>query len=408
MYRRNKINKSVYYQSALIFLSLIIFLLQFSCQRKTEKIPGLEVTIRSKINKKLIIEDTLQIPVDSVTNPANYYGQIKYQDGDTLYVIFNDNINAIQAYSLSTNQLVWKLIFPKEGPREVRENSRFYYYNRDSIFFFSQYPYNEVKLFNHSAELINAWHIDLAKPYDNYWISLDIFGEFKYCNTTKSVVFAIYPNISPSEDLRFYEQARLCSYNLTTNESKVFGGFPGSFYATDALYYVFEYIEFYLMPGKLVAYYHPSSEVFTYEMPDFNPKLHIVIPSRFMKKATRPFMYLGEEEPDAQQEGNYMATEPFYAKMITNQSGSIHYRIVKQRAPLRNDDGKLRNFYDRPFSIMALDEDFNTIDEIKLVGGQYDFYQVFALDSRFYLSYNNPLNNSSSDTNMQFVVYSLN
>ncbi|GEM_PF-2147313 len=393
------------HQAPLVVILFVLILILSSCNPRTEQIPYSDSAVDSAIKKKLILVDTLRIEVDSVTQVNHYFTQVKYLSSDTLYLIFNTNIMALQAYSLTTQQLVWQQQYPTSGPGEVDINSRFFYHNKDSVFFFTEYPYNSLKLFNNKGELRHSWVIRLPEPYSDFWVSLTMFGEFSY--QANSVVFAVYPEISPSATTRFYQQGRLCSYNLRTNEYRFFARFPELFYATDALYYVFEYIEFYVRSGHLVTHFHPTGELSTYSLPDLKLKRKVYAPSWFIKKNTKPFMYRGEDEPDAQQENNYLMTEPYYAMMTANPEGTLHYRIVKLRTLLRYEDGTLRNFYDKPFSIMVLDSVFNIVDEVKFSGGLYDYYQVFAVADRLYISYNNPMNEANSESFMQFAVFKL-
>lgn len=118
-------------------------------------------------------------------------------------------------------------------------------------------------------------------------------------------------------------------------------------------------------------------------------------------------MEVGQDRPDIQQEQNYLTVEPFYVRMMTNQDGSLHYRIVKHRAELRYVDGKMRKFHDKNFSVMVLDNQFRVIDEVMFKGGIFDFYQAFAVGNKFYMSLNNPLNKNSREDAMQFVVFKL-
>ncbi len=74
---------------------------------------------------------------------------------------------------------------------------------------------------------------------------------------------------------------------------------------------------------------------------------------------------------------------------------------------MKYPDGRMRNFNDRPFSVMVLDEDFRLIDEISFPGSYYDLFHSFAVGNRLYISMNNPLNPAASDDHLQFAIYEI-
>ena len=396
---KNIINISVV---GVFFACIISF--SISCSNKKDSNLDYELSGQSNDLRTWQAVDTLSIIVDSVTSPTNYFGQIKIVNSDTLYIIFNPNINALQAYSLNSKKMAWKILLEKEGPNAVDSEGKFYYHTNDSIFFFSEYPVNKLKIVTSQGNVIKTINVPLP---DGYWTSLNMFNELKYISETKSIAFPIYPEINSSADLTFYEKARLCTFNLENRNLNTLGAFPKQFYENDYVYSVFDFFEYYTAPSNKVLYFHPTSEIQVYSLLT-DSLLHTYrIPSKYIKQKTRPYMKLGQDRPDMQQEQNYLTTEPFYVRMMTNQDGSLHYRIVKHRAQLRYVDGKMRKFHDKKFSVMVLDNQFRVIDEVMFKGGIFDFYQAFAVGNKFYMSFNNPLNKNSREDAMQFVVFKL-
>ena len=374
-----------------------------ACTAGEESMTG-AVTVATDRPGKLVLQDTLVIPTDSITEPQQYYSQIT---ADGKYIVFNYNNNCLQIYSIRHRTLLNKICFAKDGPHAIGINGSFYYHNHDSIFFLEDYAQHNIKLFDRHGKLRKYWHLNFPEPYEEYWIGLnEIFARYDYSAKNHTIVFPLYPD-EESRSRTFYQKSRLCSFNLQTEEYNFFGGFPEVFYKSEDLYEQLEFINYYSTPTQLIAWYHPTKTIYVYDRQNFNQLKFLRIPSRSFKKETRPLLQYGMERADPQEQRNYLLTAGYTAMMITSPSGRFHYRLIKLPAPLQYADGSIRQFHDKPFAIQALDSAFNVIDEISFPGGQFDFYQTFAWQDKLYVSMNNPLSEHFNEEAMQLAVFEL-
>lgn len=382
------------------FLFTINLIVLFSC--KNEYGPGYELQdcLTSSERTRLVLVDTLRLDVDSVTSTQHYYDQFKLIDGTPYYLIFNQSFRVLNFYNLLEKKRSHTINFQEEGPDGINEPHRFYYHNEDSIFFIYYDNFKRLLLLNQLGIRINSWNIEMPEPYESYWISGELFYEFKFDARNKNVGFWV--SFGKVDTKPFQKTIKQCRFNLENDSYRFFGDLPNEFHSRN--YYPNNYVNGYSAKNHFICYYLPSHEVQVYDELSGQLKKRIKIKSKHLP-AEIPSLISATTDPDIQQEYNYNLENGFYVKMFSNEEGTYHYRIVKHPTSLRYADGRIRNFFDKPFSIMLLDSGLNLIDEVVFPGGQYDFYQSFAYSNKLFLSLNNPLNDMSSDNEMIFAVY---
>ncbi len=385
-------------------LLLIFGLIYNSCTNKVPEEVEQPITLGlSPIQGTLTIVDTLKIKVDSLTDPNHYHDQLKFINNEPYYFIYNKTFSRLQVYNLydsTKNQLI---DFVAEGPDGIGEPDRFYFHNIDSIFFIYGDSYKQVALYNSGGTMVNKWDIIFPEPFEDYWISNELFYTFEYDPLTESVGFWMSRGLVTTLD---YQRSVLqCRFNLHTRKYRVFGEYPHEFYQT--IYYPNNDVNGYSTKKYFVSYYMPSHEVHLYSRQTLSLTKRLKIKSQYVPEYFNPFITSDDEERGMQEEMDYNVEHAFYVKMITNENNSLNYRIAKLATPLKYPDGKRRLFFDMPFSIMVLDEEFKLIQEQMFPGGKYDFFQSFAYGDKVFLSLNNRVSNYASDDYMQFSVFQL-
>lgn len=382
-------------------VSLMYIISQLSaCKYKANRHYYLQACGKSVENSTLVLTDTLRLKVDSVTSSQHYYDQLQIINGKPHYLIMNLNFGIIYVYDLEAKKTIHKIHFQKEGPEGIGAPHRFYYHNNDSIFFIYYEYFKKILLYNGAGNRINSWQIELPSPYESNWLNGDLFYEFKFNAKEKTVGFWISYGMVHWKS--YPETVVQCRYNIVENTFRFFGELPYELLSQN--YYPHNYINGYTAVEKFICYYLPSHEVQVYNNKEILPERRIKIKSRFLPEVIPPLI-AGSENPSLQEEHNYNLENGFYVKMFSNEEGTYHYRIVKHPVKTRYADGRARNFYDKPFSVMLLDKDLNQIEEIAFAGGQYDFFHSIAYANKLYLSLNNPLNAIFSDEEIIFAVY---
>lgn len=373
----------------------------FFCTDKKEAWQIQEIE-KSSQTAGLVLVDTLSLTVDSVTQSQHYYDQLIEYNGSVHYLIYNSHTSRLYGYNLSEEKLSFTIQFPIDGPNSIDNPGRFYFHNDDSIFFIYSEQLNTVKIYNKKGALVRRINSALPTDKEDYWGTNELFYEFAYYPQTKSVGFWIYSGILESKKAQ--RTMRHCRYSIYTDTTLVFGELPYAFLETN--YFPNNYLNGYSTPSWFVAYFLPAHEVQVYSHAG---KLlrRLKIKSKYVPEIISGFIQKEGDTPDLEDEQKYNMQNPFYVKMFSNENGSYHYRIVKHAADLKYPDGKPRNFYDRPFSVMILDKEFNLIDEVPLDGKTYDFFQSFAWTDKLYISLNNPLNPAFSDDKMQLAVFQI-
>lgn len=403
------INRLLYMRKNVLLGALYICsILIISCENNQEieyvvQIPGL-----SAIDAELKLVDTLRIKLDSLTSPENYYGHIRYIDNQPYYCILNGYTNTIQAYHLFDSLKYWQVQIPMEGPNSSPKIDRAYVHNKDSIFTISDDFNHRVYLYNSVGVLTNTYNIPLKGDFKNYWTYHDYFYDFVYQPKYKTVGFWMYPDNQASEDgYEYYKMAKAARFNIETDSIQAFGHFPNVYFRDNNLYENFEYYNSYEVADLNILYFAASSEIQVYDLNSCKLINTFQIPSKWIDEPIIPHMKLLQERPELREGSKYLQKTGYYAKMLSNKEGTLHYRIVKHPVELKYSDGSKRNWNDQPFSIMVLDKDFKIILEKKFKGGIYDFWQVFAVENKIYISINNTLNDYANDDYLQFAVFSL-
>jgi hypothetical protein len=383
---------------------ILIWLSGLSCGRiSSDKHVHSGEVVRSEKLIKLVLSDTLTIPVDSVTLSQHYYHQLVHSDSSTFYVIFNASRHTLDFFSLDRRAKAFEITFQAEGPHGIGQPDRFYYHNSDSIFFIYSNNIKRLILCNSLGIKKQTWQIELPEPYSDYWISNELFYEFSYDPLNKSVRFWI--SDGEVNTLSYQKSILQCQYNIQSNSCTLFGVLPDEFKKFN--YYPNNFINSYTSGKNFISWFFPLHDVHVYDRTSNSLLRVLYVKSNYMPAHVEPMKKGETNDADIQEEANYNLQTAFYVKQFTNETASLHYRIVKLGVPLQYSNDRRRHFHDKPFVIMLLDEDLALINEVEFPGGVYDFFQSFAWGNKLYVSLNNPLNPYSKDDFMQFAEFEI-
>jgi hypothetical protein len=155
-----------------VIILLLLNFLNFSCIKK-EKLKGeipfdlvrqatlseiMEWQNEEKVDITLVKDKMLEIPVDTNSWNHSLYPVYKEIKGKEYFATINKILNGIDFYNLHNQELVNRIVFPKEGEYGISEIGGFYINSKDSIFVFSR---NENKIFlsNWQGEAISSYRL---------------------------------------------------------------------------------------------------------------------------------------------------------------------------------------------------------------------------------------------------------
>lgn len=377
----------------------------YSCKTSSkEDCPPSQVSKRLNSKASLFVMDTLRLPVDNETRAQAYFDQTTEIEGVPYYFAFDVQQGNIAGYDLTTQTKNFELDLSALHYFDASILEDFYFHNSDSIFLISAENIRKIYLINEHGELQKKWDIKLPESLRDYWLSVELLFNFNYNEKFKTVYFWLYPSGADYYNTEHYVNTRVGEYSLAGDSLRTWDGYPCEMYSNQKIYDSDAYINAYFFEDKMVTYFLPLNEI---RITDLSTKLvsQFSVKSNFAPEIITPYGTAGKPIKDIEREKIYDTENPFYVKMVSNQDGTLHYRILKKGVPARYNDGRMRSFHDRPFSIMVLNENFDILKEVEFDGGTYDFFQCFAIDDKFYLSLNNNMNAYASEDFFQFAVF---
>jgi hypothetical protein len=355
---------------------------------------------------ELVLKDTVYLSLDSVSDGDMYYGQVLIIDSVEQFLVFNTSIHALDFYNLKTGERVNRILLDTEGPNAVENVDRFFYHNVDSIFFFSS-DKREIAIVN--SQGLNTRRVPIVLERDGleYFPTVENFFQFKYLERYSAVTFWAHPLDKMSYDgYDYWEEAKGVLYNLSTGKIDFFGHFPSAYYRNENIFETLEFFASVVKDEKILLYFHASEEVMNYHVEE-DTLVYYQIPSENFEEP-EPIMKLGADRPDLRTADRYFTEKDLAIRMIAAEGSNYYYRFIKHGVPHDLGGGKIRNFYDKPFSIQVLDGNLNVLSEQSFKRGEFDFYQAFAIDDKLYVSLNNPLNEISQNEKVHpFAVFDL-
>ncbi|MCL6258515.1 DUF4221 domain-containing protein [Aquiflexum sp. TKW24L] len=121
---------------SLPFKLFVFVVVVMSCNNQSEN--------KIKTINLLEFSKTVKIPLDEKSTYEFYNFQVR---NDTLIVLNQPN-NSLDFYNLTTENLFHRIYIPAEGETGIQKLYGFHFYNNDTIFTFSQFRINNVKIFN--------------------------------------------------------------------------------------------------------------------------------------------------------------------------------------------------------------------------------------------------------------------
>jgi hypothetical protein len=117
-------------------IAVVTFSLLYSCEQRPENLSS----ATDDLDTNNPIGSSFSLVIDEKTSLFNFLNAQTVQSDGSNYLIFNNNLNSVDQYSLLSGQMEKRIIFPQEGPNSIplmQIPYGFHYVNADTLIFFS-------------------------------------------------------------------------------------------------------------------------------------------------------------------------------------------------------------------------------------------------------------------------------
>ncbi len=135
--------------------------------------------------------------------------------------------------------------------------------------------------------------------------------------------------------------------------------------------------------GRPSRIHHDQQHIIAY---GFSPSIEVYHRDSFLNHYCAKSMYLDPvisglgHNASFQERSNYIIEKGFYLGIYYNVTEGRYYRIVKHPQPLKSAGRRLNKRYDGTWSVIVLDDSFQTIGECIMPANQYDYFACFTND----------------------------
>lgn len=314
------------------------------------------------------------------------------------YLTFqNPGQNEILFYDIHTRELAMVVNPEVEGNNGVGFYTGYYIQSLDSIFITSYG--STITLINRDAKIIDRF------PYDKAQDSILLEN---YC----AISFVYKPIINIDNKLyimpscnRWAEKKPVCAYiDLSDRTVQAFTGFeyptfPGA--DNKAKLSGIENDVSRCFDGRRFVYAFYYDEDIYVVSPDHQSIRRVKVKSKYIDKVKLLNDYeLTEKE---------MCENPNYGNLIYDKYRNVYYRIAYPETEIEKNvrTMELLMYGRKKFSIIILDQDFNTIGETLFPEYQYNSAVMFIREEGLYISTSHPMNPDYSDDKLTFKCFTL-
>jgi hypothetical protein len=321
-----------------------------------------------------------------------------YFDADTAqyYVTANELLHCLEFYDLGRKKLFKRVYFEKEGNKGISSIRRFFVKSLDSIFIYSPQDLKLV-LTDVNAELksnyklpreyINKVHAHLGSPF--------------YVNNKDEVTLLYFPFLPNN---MCYDSLTQFTFNLSKERAKVTGvNFPKA--VTDQ-----EYVHSHAFPriwpastsNQNITIFPmiPGLFLFDQDKESFN---YFPIRSK-LGSGFRPLPSLNKNGEGGFRDESILRDG--YTSCLYDKYRKVYYLIFTKGRELFDVNGSRATVDDKVFSIIILDESFNSLGETILKENKY-FRNFLVTKEGLLVSNANPKNVNLDEDILSFTLFKL-
>ncbi len=382
------------------FIFILLIILFVNCNDTTHK-PNNNIKEKSSKLGKLYKKKEIEIDIDA----GDFFTSRNTYVKDELYTTYLlrtfHKYYHIERWNWTNKKRMTNITFTDYGPNAVKSvvAGSFYPITKDSFLLpsvfgriYLQTPHTTKLLYsnNNNKNLLLGSRTEskIIRINDNFYIRNAFYFD------------------QPAQDNLWENYNPLICYNITENNIK-----PTKIYYPDVFYekcwtFMQTNFSFTKFGHKIAFTFGGLNKIFVYDTKANKIKKEIKFKSNFFKHSLKPIdcdiINTSERAFKIKSQHNIFAIE--YDKFR-----DVFYLIIL----LPPDDvqdilGPEKWDVIMPFSILVLDSNFNTIDEIKLPGKQYFFREFFVTKEGLWISNNNELNPSIKEDKLKYTLFCIN
>jgi hypothetical protein len=329
----------------------------------------------------LPLKSTVSINVDSLTNYNFFSMQLFEKAGKSYLIGFDAIFQSVNVFDLSTEKLERKIQISTEGENGMLKIDGVYFHNFDSIFLFHRYP-TKVYMVDYSGSIKSKWEVDKPLPgplqSHKYLLEVGFANKQVYFNPhNRSLNLQIYYDIQPV--LKSLSLPVIGEYDLDADSViNAYGCRPKDYldlFVNNEFYGALRMNPRFAVIDSITFIAYP----FSHEVEIYNNRSGIKMGEVSCKsKFVDHFNTTSVEYPGAEASERYLTVEPSYDGLIYDKYRDKIYRIVKHSQSYKDDDDKKNLLNEASWSLMILDRNLRTVDEVSFAAKQYDFTNAFV------------------------------
>lgn len=339
---------------------------------------------------ELIKKEKIVIPItDDIEYQTNFLQYISDTDSNELLTFYNEK------------KLIYFDLIKKEKKFEVsllNKVDALFVLSLDSIFIVPSRT-NDLILCDSKGVVLNKWNIkdsiNDSIYFENYQVKVFIDK-----SSDLNVFFELNHDLTFPE---YYQYPKVLFLKITKYgkivEKKKFAKYPENFINNEFLNFD---CKFEIAKNKLfVIHYLKENYIYLY-----NSDLTLNEKIKFNSKNINEFIAITDEEKKDKSFYRIQQYErPFYWELFYDKYRDLYYLQAIHSQKYKNEDGTLNGYFDRSWSILVFNQDFELLDEIYMEPKKYLFKNMVVTKDGLLIS-NNVESNPEFDPNLlQFTFF---
>lgn len=331
-----------------------------------------------------------------------------FDNQNSQYLVYlNDQKPSLLFFDLSNQKLIKTLLLQKDGPEGVGHIKGFFVKNPDSIFVLNPQAYNlslidkNGKLINHYLLIKNAGAI--GKPSLSS-VSMPVMytGQSPQLSGN-NIDLVCLPDMLPFKQQAYTSGNLNITLDLNTKDFTYSNKYPSSYTSKNYSYISSGVYRCTDKDGDMLYSYAGCDSIYCYK--NNHLKASYFAGSKYfddVKSLTEPV-----NETSPQEFMQQPVLNSFYHYILYDKYRKVYYRIACLKKDLKDANNQANNFFDKPFSIIILNDKFKIIGEQVFSDSKYDLLNMFVGKEGLYISESFYKNVSDNENLLKYSVFKL-
>lgn len=309
------------------------------------------------------------------------------------YLLYENRLkSSIQFYDFEKGLLARELLLDRDGPNGVGKMRGFYVKSLDSIFVMSSKLYQLV-LVNGEGTVLKRYPLINHDTHVNDWSLPAIYTSSPGIAHGDVFTFVAYPETKP------YEQKHpILEFDLSDSTNRLVYKYPAAYRAGDYWGTMIFGISMTKSPkGTIVYSFAADPSVYETDHKTFN-EAHYAGSQYFERTES-----WDKDTPDGSEQGYVL--RDYYQNILYDPYRHVYYRSVHLKLPALNVNNERNTIWNKPISVIILDENFRIIGETLLEQNKFDFRNWLVSEEGLLICESNPNNPDLEEGKLKFTVF---